>query len=228
MVRAVTPATPPVDRQAGFTLTELMIAGSLGVIILLGLTQLWASAHHTDRTTQALARMQEDARYALDVMEHFLSAAGRQHPAPVMHGLTVAADTADATALPPITAAHTGDHEIQIQLRTLAGERDCTGAASARAAVTRIRFMLDGDDLECEVNGGIDQALISGVTDFSLRYGFDGNDDGSPDYYERLAAIPDLTGVIAVRISLTLSDAAAAPTLGAKTFVHTIAFANRQ
>ena len=228
MVSAVTPPPRQDNRLAGFTLTELVIAGSLGVMILLGLIQLFASVKHTHRTAQALARMQEDARYALDVMTHFLSAAGRRHPVPVLHGLTVGADTVGTAALAPITDTHTGDHGIQVQLRTIEGERDCTGAMSANAAITRIRFLLDGTDLTCEVNGGIDQALVSGVTDLSLRYGFDGNRDGSPDYYDTIAAIPDVANVIAVRVSITLADTTPGrPIIGPKTFVHTIAFSTQ-
>ena len=225
MVSAVTPSAHPDKRRAGFTLTELVIAGSLGVMILLGLVQLFAGVKHTGRSAQALARMQEDARYALDVMAHFLSAAGRRQPVPVLHGLTVATDTVGATALAPITDAHTGDHGIQIQLRTIEGERDCTGATSANAAITRIRFLLNGADLRCEVNGGIDQALVSGVTDLSWHYGFDGDRDGSPDYYDSIAAIPDVANIIAVRVSITLADTTpGGPIIGPKTFVHTIAF----
>jgi type IV pilus assembly protein PilW len=55
-------------RQAGFNLIELMIAMGLGVIVSLGITQVFLSAKNTYVSQNAAASIQEDARFVLSKM----------------------------------------------------------------------------------------------------------------------------------------------------------------
>ncbi|WP_287815383.1 prepilin-type N-terminal cleavage/methylation domain-containing protein, partial [Pseudomonas sp.] len=55
-------------RASGFGLIELMVAILLGLIILLGVLQIFVSAKNTYLAQNASAAMQEDARYALSKM----------------------------------------------------------------------------------------------------------------------------------------------------------------
>lgn len=47
------------ERQNGFTLTEMMVAMVMGVIIVIGAGQLFLSTLHTFRQTESLGRQQE-------------------------------------------------------------------------------------------------------------------------------------------------------------------------
>ncbi|WP_081138852.1 MULTISPECIES: PilW family protein [unclassified Halomonas] len=47
------------ERQNGFTLTEMMVAMVVGVIIVIGAGQLFLSTLHTFRQTESLGRQQE-------------------------------------------------------------------------------------------------------------------------------------------------------------------------
>ena len=63
-------------KQKGVTLVELMIALVLGVVLMLGLLEVFASAKQTYRVSEALARVQESGRFATDFLQRDLRMAG--------------------------------------------------------------------------------------------------------------------------------------------------------
>ena len=60
----------------GFTLIELMVAITISALILGGLTQVYAGASRSYRVTEALSRMQENGRYAMDYLARDIRLAG--------------------------------------------------------------------------------------------------------------------------------------------------------
>ncbi len=52
-----------ITRQHGFGLIEVMIAMTLGLLILAGISQYYVSGNHTDVTTQALNQITDNARF---------------------------------------------------------------------------------------------------------------------------------------------------------------------
>lgn len=63
-------------RMAGLTLVELMVAMTIGLMLLSGISYLFLGARQTFRTTENLSRIQENARYALEVMARDIRMAG--------------------------------------------------------------------------------------------------------------------------------------------------------
>lgn len=63
-------------RQAGFSLLEAMLALSLGLLVLLGGNRLFIAASQSWQAQEAAARMQEDARHALQRLAQSLRMAG--------------------------------------------------------------------------------------------------------------------------------------------------------
>jgi len=61
------------DRQAGFSILELMIALLLGVVVVSGIVQLFVGNSRTYELVNAQSRLQENARYAFE----FITAAAR-------------------------------------------------------------------------------------------------------------------------------------------------------
>ncbi len=64
-------------KQAGLSLVELMIAISLSLVLTLGVIQIFSSSQQTSRVQNAVARMQENARFALDLLGHDIRMAGQ-------------------------------------------------------------------------------------------------------------------------------------------------------
>lgn len=60
----------------GFTLVELMIAMVLGLIIIGGVTAMFLSTHQTSRTNDALSRVQETGRFAIQRISREIREAG--------------------------------------------------------------------------------------------------------------------------------------------------------
>lgn len=64
-------------RQRGYSLVELMVASTIGLIILGAVGGVYLNSRNTYRTQEALARMQENARYAMEVLGYDLRMAGQ-------------------------------------------------------------------------------------------------------------------------------------------------------
>jgi len=60
----------------GFTMVELMVAITISALILGVLTQVYAGAKRSYRVSEALSRMQENGRYALDYLARDIRLAG--------------------------------------------------------------------------------------------------------------------------------------------------------
>ncbi|UYF99638.1 PilW family protein [Halomonas sp. GD1P12] len=56
------------QKQTGFTLIELLVAMVIGVLVILGATQLFIASQQNYRVTTALANMQDTGRFALETL----------------------------------------------------------------------------------------------------------------------------------------------------------------
>lgn len=64
-------------RQKGFSLVELMIALALSMLLVLAVGEVYVASKQTYRTQDALSRLQENARYAIETMGYDLRMAGQ-------------------------------------------------------------------------------------------------------------------------------------------------------
>jgi type IV pilus assembly protein PilW len=69
-------SSPSQRRQRGFSLVELMVALVLGLLVIGGVGGVFLSQRELYRQNENLARMQESARYAFEVMARSLREAG--------------------------------------------------------------------------------------------------------------------------------------------------------
>ena len=68
--------TPRHSSQSGMTLIELMIAMALGLILLTGVVTVVDSNKATFRSSRAISRMQENARFILDILSREIRQTG--------------------------------------------------------------------------------------------------------------------------------------------------------
>ena len=66
----------PKHDQRGFSLVELMVAVTLGFVVVAAIGYLYIGSRQSFRNTENMARMQESARYALDTMARDIRMAG--------------------------------------------------------------------------------------------------------------------------------------------------------
>jgi len=65
------------QRQHGLSIIELMVAIALSMILILGVFQIFSASRHSSQVQTELARLQENARFALDVLSHDIRMAGK-------------------------------------------------------------------------------------------------------------------------------------------------------
>ncbi len=72
----MSPAISSRRRMAGLSLIELMIAMVIGLIMMLGVVQIFIASRAASQLSEGLARTQENARFALDFLQRDLRMAG--------------------------------------------------------------------------------------------------------------------------------------------------------
>lgn len=83
-------------RQYGLSLVELMVAMALSLLLILGVVQIFLSSKQTYTTNNALSRLQESGRFALEFMAYDIRNAGYKGecvtPVNVLHPSTITID----------------------------------------------------------------------------------------------------------------------------------------
>lgn len=102
--------TPLPRQQQGLSLVELMIAITLSLVLTLGVIQIFSSSKQTNRVQSSLGGVQENARFALDILSYDLRMAGN-----LGCNSTIAVNNnAAANNLPPIGNGITGYERTQL------------------------------------------------------------------------------------------------------------------
>ncbi|MCX7563984.1 PilW family protein [Xanthomonadaceae bacterium XH05] len=63
-------------RQAGLSLIEVMVAMAIGVILMLGVTQIFSASRAAFSSNEGLARIQENSRFAMEFLRQDMRMAG--------------------------------------------------------------------------------------------------------------------------------------------------------
>ncbi len=214
--------------QRGIGLVEMMIAATLGLIVMASVFQIYINARQSQRMNNALFRLQENGRVAISLMKTTARMAGY-----------VADGTASVDTVFPASGAFAKgaavvgveddddagngikDHTDWFMVRYQGNAQDnlvfdCLGnpLPSGNPAypndVLPMTFGISNDnELFCERGGGgvVSRVTIAdGVADMQLLYGVDDNADKAADYYVSADSVPDFSRVVSIRISLLLQS----------------------
>lgn len=206
--------------SAGFGLIELMVALALGVLVLLGLAQVFLSARDTYASQRSSALLQEDARYVLSKMAQEIRMVG-------MFGCLAVERILDAPSAfkTPISWQGSGSsrslHMISADVGLQGGRpdwtvvSDCTTFAQAyRGArlslapgetgfpMRRVFYHFERGQLRSGLNNSV---LLDNVAAFDVSFGVAVSASSQPVFrYETSPA--DMASIRSVRIALTLRD----------------------
>lgn len=199
----------------GFTLIEMMVAMTIGLIVLLGVGAIYLSSVRTYRIQEDDARLQESGRYVLELIGRSIRQAGgdaEMNFSPVANTLNCVAPacqpvggTNGAGATPDTLAVQFYANRDEL----VAGNwitRDCTGGVNQANANTLITntFSLVGTSFRCNGSTGGVQEIVAGVEDFQVLYGIDTTGDQSVDQYQ--AAPANWDQVRTARICLVMTS----------------------
>lgn len=197
-----------IQSQRGLTLIEIMVALVLSLFLIAGVIQLFLGSKQTYRFHDALSRLQENGRFALDSMTRDIRMAGFCIPP-------------NCSSLPPPPGPINGtDNSINLAwvlpqppppppLVVDTRNYDIALSTSASACPTA------GNSLRLNSNGGGQQELIEGVESMQILYGVcskadtdgDGVNDTSvvnPPYVNAATVGGNWVNVCSVRIHLLL------------------------
>lgn len=186
-------------KQSGFSLIELMVALVLGLVILLGVLNLFSGSNRTWRVQDSLFRVQESGRFALDILQKDLRKAGFQDmmPASAKYNPDFVAVRGYAAASPPASASVVSGVTSDILEVDLG---DVTGA-------NKVYFYLANDVTTGESTlYRNNDATVEGLEDIQFLYGQDTDNDHQPDSFVTRSAVgTDWKDIVAVRISLLVA-----------------------
>lgn len=200
-------------KQSGVSLVELMIAVTIGLILITVIANVYLAGRQSFRDQDESARLQETGRFVLDTISRVVLEAGRADVAPNNTVLTFARLPAAGLAIDGADGAGAAADSLTIRFASATpGELDCLGTgtggtAAAPVVVTQI-LAFDGVDNElvCSVNGGAAQPLASNVADFQVTFGVDTTGDGAVDQYVAPSAV-NAPATLAVRMCILVTTA---------------------
>ncbi len=203
----------------GLSLVELLIAVAIGLFLTAVIANIYLGTKQTYRTQEDLSRLQEEGRYALELLQRSLRLAGYRS--------NVNVSFTDNTLGFPATAPALGGTEGGANPDTLsvryfgsgaAGApdntiRSCTGAAVDGVTRQTDTFSLVGGALDC--NG---THLIDHINDLQVQYGIDSGGDHVPDQYVDATLVADWNQVVSVKLCIEMQSANDNVTTQAQTY----------
>ena len=228
--------------QAGFSLVELMIAITLGLIVLLAVGSIFIGSRQTYRVQEDNARLQEAGRYALEVLGRSIRQAGANAEMNFnktavalqcnVPGVCDAIGGADGVIVAGVASPDTlivqfyaGSEELNSG-SGLWIARDCTGGQAVLGAVVTNTFSINGTNLRCTGSvGGVPQPLVDNVVDFQVVYGIDNDLSGNPGYqsadlYVAAPTAAQWPSVVTARVCVQIRSANNGLTTSPQTYLN--------
>lgn len=203
--------------QAGFTIVEFMIAGTLGLILLAGTLQIFMGSRQSIVLQNAMTEVQDSGRMALHFLADDLQRAGWNNNlsgALPVHIRLGAGQTQNACR----ANASGGPSADCLEVR-YGGTQDCLGNTVVGTTVTNRYYVqyrdADDDDdlvvgdLMCLGNGNATpQALVGNVENFQLMYGLDLEGDKVANRYVDASALTSVNigQVVSMRLALVVAS----------------------
>lgn len=185
-------------RQQGVSLIEIMIGMLLSLILVAGVVQVYISNKQTYYLQDELSRLQENGRFAVDILQRVIRGAGFDNDLAFNAANTIDAGNGASDQLEVIQS----------------GRFDCVGtqlsvAPNPPIAVNDLFFIDANNNLACLGSGNPNpQPLVENVDQMQVLYGVDTDGNRTADRYINATAVNGAglwTNVVSVRIGLLLS-----------------------
>ncbi|GKS68895.1 type IV pilus assembly protein PilW [Nitrosomonas sp. PY1] len=197
------PAINSMHILRGFSLVELMVAMTIGLVLLLVIGTVFVSSRQTFNEQENQARLQESGRFALEIIGRSVKQAG--HVEIPFSGFKA---EFEGTVINGTNGSGNAADTITLQFEGTLGDSDCeTTDVTVAGEVIQNHFSIDVANAELQCDGNLPnapgvpstgRALLSNVEDLQVSYGIDTNTDQSVDQYVDLPG--DWEQVITARI----------------------------
>lgn len=193
-------------RSRGFGLVEIMVALVLGLVVSMGIVQIFSASRGTFQSQNAAARMQEDARFVLSKMIQELRMTGMYGCLDIGSALNNSIQWSNATNTLTLITADIGTSgtsptwtiisDCQTSSQLYVGAR-APAAGQTAFPLRQLAYSYSNNTLS--LNG---QPLLQNVRTFEVRFGIVGN----PMTYINASALANAGDIRSVRLSLVLMD----------------------
>jgi len=199
-------------RSRGFTLIELMVAVTIGLLLTLVVANLFLSSRATYQTTDEMSRMQENIRYAYQLLTRSVHLSGfRSSPNTFANTIFGAGNQAltgtdgGGTTSDTFTVRYQGSG-AGTGVAPDGSVVDCQGREVDAGVTTRATFSIavgsnGGNALFCD-NGTGALEVIPDVDNMQVLYGEDTNGDMVADRYVAAGSVANFDNVVTVRAAL--------------------------
>ena len=218
-------------KPSGFSLIELMIAITVGLILVAIIAQIYVGSSQTYRTQDDLARLQEDGRYAIESISRSLRLAGYRSDITQAYTTSFPATTeaiggteggGSPTVPDTLIVRHYGSGGVGATGTPDNSIRDCTSTAINNATRAQMTFSVAGGTLQCQRDAGTLVPLINNITDLQVLYGVDTSSptDGTVDIFQTASPTLIWDNVLVVRLCIEMQTANNNVTPSAQTYTN--------
>lgn len=214
-------------QHSGFTLVELMIALTLGLIVVGAGIFIFLSSQRSFSAQEGLSEIQESARNGIRMMTVTLRTAGYRNdpvnqidPSSLFISPRLAIQGGESGPPPSylgVTSTNMKSNTDSVTVAAIgngdSGVRTCLGDAIPEGTVGVSAFYLTPanssgiSSLQCATEQGgatRKEPLITGVTDMQILYGLDSDGNLVSDKYVTATDVSDWNTVVAIQVNLTL------------------------
>ncbi len=223
-------------RQTGFTLVEMMVAITVGLFVVFGMTATFVSLKNTLKSQDKLGQLQDNERLALTFLTTSITNAGYypdpKSASPLTGGTPPASTPAspggamtDGTYIFGTAASGTLSQSVQTAFATLNTDNliSCIGTTYTGAGTVSVRniFYVDTstNSLMCRVlvgnavtdtmtNGGTPQVVATGITGMTVYFGNAPSGSQVTNYLtsDQVTAANSWNSVKSVRVTLNFQN----------------------
>lgn len=214
-------------RQRGVSLIELMVSLVIGLIILLGITQIFTANRQTYTIQESVGRLQENGQYAINFIARHLRHAG-YYPNPyVVPGNKTSHETLAFNGVTPVNGNEGGGAAADsLTVSYYTTGTDCVGnaptggfvleQATTQTSITTAGAIVPGIPAAITNNtftiapgaagrpalfcNGIE--IAEGIENLQIRYGEDTDTDGFVDRYLAFDQVTDFSNVMIIQVAL--------------------------
>jgi type IV pilus assembly protein PilW len=187
-------------RQRGMSLISMMVALTIGSFVLAGLFDIWYETRQTFGAQSELAQLQDNERMALTIIANTVQTAGyypvyenysATPPSPLLTTSDVFTASGSFTNQQTIygtTASSNGSDTLEIRFMADGNTLDCLGQSDTKNTLVTNIYSVDGNgDLQCAVALGsaaasTPQTLVTGVSNFTVLYNVNNGTSAAPTY----------------------------------------------
>ena len=200
-------------RSAGFTLVELMISLVLSLIVMGSLIELYLSNTQAVRFQESMLRVQENGRFAIDLISRTARMAGYDDPDTAFNvsSPSILGTETSTGAMLDLTGLKTSGDTLGIRFEGGTQIRDCQGqAVAAGAQAANVLAISTANQLVCGTAAGAGLPLAEGIEDIEVLYGLDPDSDGIANRYVAAGNVGNWNQVVTMQVAIlvhSVSDA---------------------